>query len=296
MASPFASIENEFLRLDYLTTTGPRIIGLYAKGVTGNLFAETPEVHWTTPHGEYYLRGGHRLWIAPEDPFYTCPEGSVKAATVKDRVILRSEVDASGLEKEISVYLDRNRISLTHRITWHGKAPVEFAPWGITQLRLGGMAILPLSGSGGLEPNRNLVLWPYSHVRDDRFGLHDDVILLHGRASAQAFKLGYYNSHGWIAYLLGNALFIKRFPAERTCRYPDMGCNVEAYVKDSCLELETLGPLRLLQSNESTVHEETWEVNPGEYSTTLEDARIISRQLSPNQKDAVRNGKQNDVS
>ena len=58
---PFASIENRFLLLDYLATTGPRIVGLYASGVPGNSFAETPDVHWPTPHGEYYLRGGHRL-------------------------------------------------------------------------------------------------------------------------------------------------------------------------------------------------------------------------------------------
>jgi len=38
------------------------------------LLAETPNVHWRTPHGEYHLRGGHRLWTAPENPFYTCPE------------------------------------------------------------------------------------------------------------------------------------------------------------------------------------------------------------------------------
>src|SRR5690349_20101630 len=89
---PSASIENEFLRVEYLTTTGPRMIGLYARGVEGNLLAETPEVHWPTPRGEYYLRGGHRLWTAPEDPFYICPEGHVKVITKKDEVSLRSDI------------------------------------------------------------------------------------------------------------------------------------------------------------------------------------------------------------
>src|SRR5262245_56524319 len=103
-ALPFAFIEYDFLHVDYLTTIGPRIFGLYAKGVAGNLFAETPDVHWPTPHGEYYLHGGHRLWIAPEDPFYTCPEDNVSFITEKDRLILRSNIDASGLEKEISIF------------------------------------------------------------------------------------------------------------------------------------------------------------------------------------------------
>src|SRR5258707_15510805 len=100
---PFASIENNFLRLDYLTTTGTRIIGLYVKGAQGNLLAETPDIHWSTPHGEYYLHGGHRLWTAPEDPFYTCPEEGLEVIEDGDNIILRSLVDKAGLEKEITI-------------------------------------------------------------------------------------------------------------------------------------------------------------------------------------------------
>jgi hypothetical protein len=277
---PFASVENDFLRLDYLTTTGPRIIGLHVKGVEGNLLAETPDVHWATPHGEYYLRGGHRLWISPEDPFYNCPEENVRVITEKDKVTLRSNVDASGLEKEISFHLEKNRVRLIHQVTWHGREPIELAPWSITQLRLGGMAILPLSASESLQPNRNLVLWSYSQLNDERLELYDDLILLHGRAAKQAFKIGNYNSYGWSACLWDDALFVKHFSMDRVCKYPDMGSNVEAYVKDVCLELETLGPLTLLQPKESVTHEEIWEVSAGEYSTTLEEARIINKQLS----------------
>jgi len=278
---PFASIENKFLRLDYLTTTGPRIVGLYAKGVEGNLFAETPEVHWPTPHGEFYLRGGHRLWTAPEDTSYTCPEDGVSVVTENDKVILKSAIDVSGLEKEISFHLDENRVHLSHRITWHGDKPIEIAPWAITQLRLGGMAILPLSSSKGLAPDRNLVFWPYSQVHDERFELHDDVILLFGQTATHAFKVGNLNKHGWIACMLGKAVFIKRFSFGESQNYPDLNCNVEAYVKDVCIELETLGHLAILNPNESATHEEIWEViTDTEYPATIESARAISKKLS----------------
>jgi len=277
---PFASIENNFLRLDYLTTTGPRIIGLYAQGLEGNLFAETPEVHWPTPHGEYYLRGGHRLWTAPENPLYICPENGVSVAEKVDEVWLHSPIDASGLEKEMSFRLDENCVHLTHRITWHGDTPIEFAPWGITQLRLGGMAILPLSTIEGLSPNRNIVLWPSSQIHDMRFELHDDLILLHGQASTQAFKVGNLNHHGWIACTLGKALFVKRFSFSKSY-YPDLNTNVQAYVKDVCIELETLGPLTKLNPNASVTYEETWEILTDiEYSPTIESARAINTRLS----------------
>jgi hypothetical protein len=105
-------------------------------------------------------------------------------------------------------------------------------------------------------------------------------MLLYGRGLEHAFKVGNFNSHGWIAYTLGNVLFVKRFNAEREGSYPDMGCNIEAYVRDSFLELETLGPLKTLNRNESVTHEETWEVHVGAYPLTLEGTRNVSRQLS----------------
>jgi hypothetical protein len=279
---PVASIENEFLRVDYLTTQGPRIIGLYAKKAGVDIFAKTPEAHWPTPHGEYHLHGGHRLWTAPEDPFYTCPDKDVSVVAGHNRVLLKSSIDASGLEKEISFQLDENCVKLVHRVTWHGREPIELAPWAITQLQLGGMAILPQAQSKGLQPNRNLVLWPYSQVKDARLEIHDDVILIHGHASEDPFKIGSYNSNGWIAYVLDTVLFVKRFSIDPINPYPDLGSNVEAYVKDSCVELETLGSLKTLHSTESVEHEEIWEVHIGRFSNTPEDARIISRQLSLN--------------
>src|SRR5919198_2011912 len=210
---PYASMENDFLRVDYLTTVGPRIICLHAKDTESNLLAETPDIHWTTPHGEYYLHGGHRLWIAPENPFYICPEDRVNLMTEKDNVILKSEIDASGFEKELSFRLNNNCVILTHQITWHGKEPIECAPWAITQLRLGGMAVLPQSISDGLAPNRNLVFWPYSQMKDDRLEIHDDLILIHGRGGEKAVKIGNFNPHGWVACLFENTLFVKRFRA-----------------------------------------------------------------------------------
>ena len=278
---PSASIENNSLRVDYLTTVGPRIIGLYAKQADVELLVPTPDIHWPTPHGEYYLYGGHRVWKAPEDSFYNCPEDNVTAAVEKDRVTLRSGIDASGLQKEISFCLDGNRVLLTHQITWHGREPIELAPWTITQLPLGGVAILPQSAvSEGSIPTRSLVVWPYASLTDRRLELHDDLILVHGSADQNVFKAGSHNPFGWAAYLLDNVLFIKRFPVSDFRELPDMGSNVETFVWDAYLELETLGKLTWLNPGESVSFEESWEVIPGNYSTTYETACAIVKQLS----------------
>jgi len=276
---PFGTLSNDQLQVDYLTTTGPRIIGLHALGMEGNLLAYTPDVHWAVPHGEFYLRGGHRLWKAPEDAHYICPEDGL---TVKehDGVTLRSPVDVSGLEKEIAIRLDGHCVHLSQKVTWHGNQPITLAPWGITQLRLGGLGILPLSTEAdGLAPNRNFVLWSYTSLDDTRLELQDDFILLHGEASGNATKIGNYNTYGWTAYAMGNGLFVKHFEVVEEGNFPDIGCNVEAYVKNVCLELETLGPLKTLQMGESAVLNEVWEVLIGDFPPNIETAHIIGEML-----------------
>ena len=277
---PFASIENDALRVDYLTTVGPRLIGLYSKQADTELLVETTDIHWPTPHGEYYLYGGHRVWKAPEDSFYNCPEDQVTVFADKDRVTLQSGVDGSGLQKEISFCLDENRVLLTHQITWHGSEPIELAPWTITQLPLGGVAIVPQSDlSAGSMPTRSLVVWPYASIADPRLELHDDLILVYGSADQKPFKAGSYNPFGWAAYVLDKVLFIKRFPVSDFRRLPDMGSNVETFVWDAYLELETLGALTLLNPGEVVTFEETWEICVGQYRPTLDAARMICKQL-----------------
>jgi len=280
--STFASawIENDFLRLEYLTGVGPRIIGLYSKQADTELLAPSFDIHWPTPHGEYYLYGGHRIWKAPEDSFYNCPEDNVTVIEDANTITLRNNVDASGLQKEISFYLDENRVLLTHQLIWHGADPIELAPWTITQVPLGGIAILPQPGiHEGSAPTRNLAMFPYASITDPRLELHDDLILVHGSADPKAFKLGSYNPFGWIAYMLEKALFIKRFPVYDFHTLPDMGSNAEVYVRDAYLELETLGALTWLKPGEAARFEESWEVRTGDYPLNLDGAKNIRTSL-----------------
>jgi hypothetical protein len=278
---PSASIENEFLRLEYLTSVGPRIIGLYSKPAGVELLAPSFEKHWPTPHGEYYLYGGHRIWKAPEDSFYNCPEDNLSVLKEDGRVTLQNRVDESGLQKEISFHLDENRVQLTHRLLWHGAEPIELAPWTITQVTLGGVAILPQSSvREGSAPTRSLAIFPYSSLAESRLELHDDVVLVQARAAQNFFKVGSYNPFGWAAYLLEKVLFIKRFPAGDFRKLPDMGSNAEVYVHDAYLELETLGELVWLKPGEAVTFEETWEVIPGAYPIDVNGAREIIKQYS----------------
>jgi hypothetical protein len=79
--------------------------------------------------------------------------------------------------------------------------------------------------------------------------------------------------------MLEKVLFIKRFPVSDFRALPDMGSNVETFVWNAYLELETLGKLTSLDPGESVSFEETWEIIPGDYPITHETARTIVKQL-----------------
>lgn len=61
---PTRSLENQFVQLEILENSA-RIVRFSLKG-RSNLFADLGSSSIETPYGNFYLRGGHRLWHAPE--------------------------------------------------------------------------------------------------------------------------------------------------------------------------------------------------------------------------------------
>jgi len=168
---------------------------------------------------------------------------------------------------EISLNDERPIVVLTHTLENAGAWPVELAPWAITQMKLGGVVVLPQQleplDSSGLLPNRHLVLWPYTSWQDTRLCLYDDFVLIHAAARSSACKVGYTNQLGWIGYLRAGVFFVKRFQPQPEKPHADRGCNVEAYCNERVIELETLGPLCRLEPGQSVTHVEMWELYTG---------------------------------
>jgi len=269
---PTRIISSAHLRLEFLAQAGPRIVRLMLAGSDENLLAEVPDVHWSTPYGEYFVRGGHRLWHAPEAiPRSSIPDNSglvIEERNGAVRLCQPPEPETHIAKSlEICLHEDRPAVTLRHELQNGGAWPVELAPWAITQLPLGGLAILPQrtepTDRHGVAPNRHLVLWPYTRWQDPRLRLGDEHIVIEACPNLPAFKVGYMNHHGWISYLRRRVLFIKRFEPHVDQPHADLGCNVEVYCNERFIELETLGPLCRLAPGQSVTHVETWEVHPG---------------------------------
>jgi hypothetical protein len=182
------------------------------------------------------------------------------------RVVQPVEAE-TGIQKSMTITLagDEARVTIDHALHNRGQQPaVALAPWAITQLRPGGVAILPQAvgpaDEHGLLPNRHLVLWPYTRLDAPHVTWGQGLLLLDTRKVTGPFKVGFPNPAGWLAYAVGGALFVKHAGYEPGAEYVDRGSTSECYCNPRFLEMETLGPYTRLAPGESVRHRETWAV------------------------------------
>lgn len=262
-------IGNECLSLLASVSVGPRVLSLKTKS-SDNFFAELPDLILDCPSvGPYHLYGGHRLSFAPEDPIitYLPDDDPVNAEAFENGVRITQGVEPkTSIQKELEIRLidDKNEVEVRHRITNHGDKELTLAPWAITQLRPGGIGILPLYGGGTPDnptlPDRSIVLWPYTDIGSKHITWGNQQILVHANMEDGSLKFGFTNSVGWLAYWFDGTLFVKRAEFDPQAAYFDFGSSSECYCNPSFIELETLAPITKLASGESVEHVELWQV------------------------------------
>jgi hypothetical protein len=264
---PTRTLENKFLRLEYLVHSA-RIVRFFPNGKP-NLFADLGLSPMETPYGNFYFRGGHRLWHSPEAMPRTYIPDNEGSVITEIPYGVRIEMPAEAwtqIAKSIEIHLipDQPQVILRHSLRNDGAWTVELAPWALTMFRLGGIGIFPQPQGNvdhaGLLSNRRLSLWPYTRIDDPRLIFRDDFIFIHAVPGRPPLKLGYFNPQGWMGYWLDETLFIKRSETQTDMKYPDHGCTTESFCDDRFIELESLGPLTFLHPQETVVHTEVWEI------------------------------------
>lgn len=256
-------LENAALELLVTRSVGPRLLSLRLRNGE-NLFAELPDFVAPCPgYGEFHFYGGHRLWYAPErlPHTYLPDDAPVEILSREDGLLCTQRPEAiTGIEKSLQISLagDAPQVLVRHTLTHRGTQEVTCAPWAITQLKTGGLAILPQAAApADFLPNRSIALWPYTNMADLNATWGHHYLLVAARM-VSPFKLGFPNPRGWLAYWLNGTLFVKVAPYQPAAAYGDLGSSSECYCNDRFLELETLGPLVLLHPGESVSHVEKW--------------------------------------
>lgn len=265
-------LRSDHLEIVVSTRFGPRVLHLSAPG-DDNLFWLDPAWTGEIAEGRWVNYGGHRLWHAPEiDPRTYQPDNDpVEVDEVAGGATLRGPLEpATGIAKSLTLTLepDRARARVIHALENRGVWPVRLAPWAISVMAPGGVAVVPLpprgphGGDGGLLPTGRIALWRYTDLRDPRWTWGSRYVLL-AQGDGAPQKAGFEVPAGWAAYALAGTVFVKRFVPRPGATYPDAGSMVETFTNDAMLELETLGPLVELAPGARVEHEEIWELRGG---------------------------------
>jgi hypothetical protein len=285
---------------------GPRVISYRLAGGK-NVFNESREQLGKSGEDKWQGRGGHRLWIGPEDltRTYAPDNGAVKyqqvmqlhgmpPGTVGVR-LAPAPLTEYGLQKEMEVYLapTGSQVTVVHRITNTGREATELAPWALTVLAPGGVEVVPLPpkrphpgdpknahSPADFAPNQVLVLWSFFDFKDPRWDFGTRYITLRQDSKRGPTKIGLAHRLGWIGYLNDGNLFVKRIGYQDGKTYPDHGCNFETFTNEEMLEMESLGPMVKLAPEQSVEHIEHWglfgDVKPFSDEAGI-DANILPR-------------------
>jgi hypothetical protein len=252
---------------------GPRVMRF---GFVGgqNFFKEFAGQMGRSGESTWQPRGGHRLWMGPEDVVrtYALDNGPVSISADGGMLAATSPVEAvTGLEKRIALSMapTGGEVEVAHTLRNAGTDPVELAPWALTMLTPGGVGIHPFPPRRpypeALAVSAPLVMWAYTDFTDPRWKLlRKYLVLRQDPRNSAPQKAGSFNQRTRGAYLLNDELFVKRSEAPGTpAAYTDNGCSFETFTNADFLELETLGSVVRLEPGNTVTHTEWWSVHAG---------------------------------
>ena len=276
-------VSNGEVELVVTSDVGPRVIRF---GFVGgqNVFKEFPEQLGGKGEEQFQLRGGHRVWKAPEDPVATwAPDNvPVQIEIRSDGLVAREPVEPlTKLQKEIAVRMapSGTQVEVLHRITNQSLFPLEFSAWAMSMMAQGGMAVTGFPPRGrhpiDLEATNPLVIWAYTDLSDNRWKFTKKYMLLRQDPKiADAQKLGLFNLNTWVAYILNGEAFVKQVRADAGSAYPDFGCSFETFTNNEFLEIETLSPLTKVLPTRAVEHTEHWSLHRNVRLSSLTDEEL----------------------
>jgi len=282
-------ISNGEVELVTTGDVGPRVIRF---GFVGgqNLFKEFTEQLGKSGEEKFQLRGGDRVWKAPEDPVATwAPDNvSVEISVTGNGLIARAPMEPlTHLRKEIEIRMAERGTDVTvvHRVINESLFPLEYSAWALTMMAPGGVAISGFPPRGkhpaNLEATNPLVMWAYTNLADKRWTFTKKYLALRQDSNnSDPQKLGMFNRRTWGAYVLNGEVFIKQAAGDPRASYPDFGCSFETFTNSEFLEMETLSPLKKAAPGETVEQTEHWSLHKNVQLTELTDA-AIDAEISP---------------
>ena len=266
---------------------GPHIIHYSIPGKT-NILEGNCSFQETLPDGRIYSHfGGHHIWHNPEEfPRSYIPDNEPPESyeLLKNGIRLKQKQEPwTQIQKAMEVtFEDDGGIRIVNSLTNRNAWPIEMAVWSLTIGSRGGSLVLPIvQKDTGLKTNTGFRYWPYSRLDDPRVHMGQRFVILDNDPDDKtAFKLGYDNEWGWMAFFNHDQMMVMTTGRERNAVYPDQGCNCEAYTTDWGMEYQFLTPLRKVDPGKTIHLEEKWYIfeskgHPGY------DESVLAERLRP---------------
>jgi len=229
---------------------GARIISFK---IDGNELLSSKEIN----RGNY----GSSLWLSPENKWNG--QGALDAGSYtvdlfdKENMRFTSKADSTRgfiFVKQFFANPADTSVVIKYSITNISSKAQEVAPWEVTRVRTGGLAMFP-KGKLGDVPIKNKV-YPLPAILDI-----DDIIWYPYDSSVKSSQKVFMNgSEGWIAYIYERAIFIKLFPVIEPSLSAPGEKNVEMYINrdNAYQELENQGAYQKLSPGQSLTYEVRW--------------------------------------
>ena len=257
-------ITNNIVELRIPLSYGIRI-GHFSLCGDENVFYEQPHdmQELATPEG-WRVRGGHRLWVAPEGDETYYPDNAPIHYKISGDSVLLTQQDDPWLQAKKSIRITfgaDDSVQVDHCIENTANADRTCSLWAVTSVAPGGIQHIPLKTyDGGAMPRHWISMWSYTDLGDYRAKYSREEILLTHEPIQQKYKIGVDRPNGPVWYENGGVIFEKEFPVIQEDIYPDKDVSYETFMCQHMVEMESLSALRTLAPGEKCEHTEIWRL------------------------------------
>ena len=255
-------LDNGIVEIGVPLAFGIRIAHLSFVGEENVFFVQPKDMKTFTTEDGWRLRGGHRLWLAPEGESDYYPDNDpIEYKTAGETLILTQKNDPFlNVVKSMEIALKGNKVEVTHRVKNTGKSR-RIALWALTVMKGGGILSIPLpEREDGFDPLVNISAWDYTDLSDERLKFGKKEIKIRQGVGKSNLKIGVGHPAGAVSYKNGGTVFKKSIPLYKNKEYADGGVSFETFISDYMTEIEGLSPLITLSPDKTATYRESWEL------------------------------------
>ena len=216
---------------------------------------------------EWENLGGHRIWTSPESyPETYYPDLDPVAYTVSSNgaIFTPPAETENGMQKILEVKMDPDDTNMQVVMTVKNicDKDLDFAIWGLSVCAKHGNLIIPMNDNDtGLLANRNMSIWPYTDLSNDRIYFGKRYVTVRQDVNMGPMKLGFDLNRGTAYYVLNDEVFCKHHDTNHPCgRYPDNNCSFETYTNQVFIEVESLSEQKVVKPNDKIELTESWSL------------------------------------